>query len=99
MTARSHIDDVLVHWDGLSWVPDDPSAIIPGCRCNACGKTYCVDLVVPDELWERIKPDGKPVGAGLLCPSCIGTRIERDSRGYAAYHLARSRGDHGTPTE
>lgn len=46
------------------------------CKCQDCGKLYKVDVIVPDALWERIKPAGKPVGAGLLCGSCIITRIE-----------------------
>lgn len=46
------------------------------CTCQGCFKPYRVDLLVPDEVWERIKPEGKPVGAGLLCPECIGRRVE-----------------------
>jgi len=34
-------------------------------------------------VWEQIKPPGKPIGGGLLCPSCIGTRL--DSTEYAAF--------------
>lgn len=37
---------------------------------------YRVDLIVPDDVWERIKPPGKPEGAGLLCGSCIMEKIE-----------------------
>lgn len=33
--------------------------------------------IVRDELWERIKPEGKPWGSGLLCAKCIGERIEQ----------------------
>lgn len=46
------------------------------CICQGCHRPYYVDLMVPDDLWERIKPEGKPPGGGLLCPSCIGWRIE-----------------------
>jgi len=49
------------------------------CTCQGCGKQYKVDLVIPDELWEQIKPNGKPVGAGLLCGACIMNRIEKIS--------------------
>ena len=46
------------------------------CKCQGCGKQYKVDIVVPDELWEKIKPKGKPEGGGMLCGSCIMDRIE-----------------------
>lgn len=26
------------------------------CTCQDCGNQYKVDLVIPDELWEKIKP-------------------------------------------
>jgi predicted RNA-binding Zn-ribbon protein involved in translation (DUF1610 family) len=47
-----------------------------GCKCQACSKFYKVDLLIPDELWEKIKPEGKKTGAGLLCGSCIMKKIE-----------------------
>lgn len=47
-----------------------------GCKCGACGRQYKVDIIVPDEMWERIKPWGKPKGAGLLCGPCIMEHIE-----------------------
>lgn len=46
------------------------------CKCQACGVQYKVDLVVPDQVWERIKPSGKAKDAGLLCGRCIMDRIE-----------------------
>ena len=60
------------------------------CRCQKYGKKYKVDLNVPDELWEKIKPEGKPEGAGLLCGSCIMERIESISD-YSAWDLVRVR--------
>ena len=47
-----------------------------GCTCQECGRSYTTDILTSDELWERIKPVNKPKGAGLLCPSCIGHKIE-----------------------
>ena len=47
-----------------------------GCLCQQCNKIYAIDLMVDDNLWEKIKPKDKPVGAGLLCPSCIIKNIE-----------------------
>jgi len=42
-----------------------------GCICQGCGERYRDDLIVDDALWERIKPEGKAEGAGLLCGKCI----------------------------
>ena len=41
------------------------------CKCQGCGEPYDLDVSVPDDLWNRIRPRGKPPGAGLLCPQCI----------------------------
>jgi hypothetical protein len=43
------------------------------CLCHDCGKAYEFDMLVPDDVWEQIKP-GKPEGSGLLCPTCIGNQ-------------------------
>ena len=56
------------------------------CTCQGCGEKYRVDLLVPDELWSRIRPDGKTGGAGLLCGRCIMDRIEQIGR-YDAWKL------------
>ena len=32
------------------------------------------DMVIKNELWEQINPTNHK-GAGLLCPSCIGKRL------------------------
>lgn len=49
------------------------------CVCQNCGKQFKVDLIVPDELWDKIKPEEKLKGGGLLCGSCIMDRIEKVS--------------------
>lgn len=46
------------------------------CTCQQCGEKYKVDFMVPDELWEKIKPSGKGNGAGMLCGKCICHNIE-----------------------
>ena len=46
------------------------------CICQQCKKNYRVDLIVPDNVWEKIKPEGKAKGAGLLCGSCMLNKIE-----------------------
>jgi hypothetical protein len=55
-------------------------------KCQGCGKAYKVDVMIPNDIWERIKPGGKPVGAGLLCGLCIMERMER-TLDYSAYKL------------
>jgi hypothetical protein len=60
------------------------------CVCQGCGTNYTVDFVVPDDLWEEIKPENKQIGAGLLCGSCIAGRIE-DSKPKCHYFLDRNR--------
>lgn len=57
-----------------------------GCTCQGCFKIYTVDLIVPNEIWENIKPRGKPRGSGLLCPKCIGKRIEKIN-GFSTFEL------------
>ena len=46
------------------------------CKCQDCGNDYFVDLMLPNELWEKIKPEGKEEGAGLLCGACIMKRLD-----------------------
>ncbi len=48
-----------------------------GCTCHACGARYRVDLMVPAETWEAIRPARSTPGGGLLCGSCIAERLER----------------------
>jgi hypothetical protein len=45
----------------------------PGCRCVRCDRLYKVDILVPDALWERIKPEE----GNLLCGCCIMVKLER----------------------
>lgn len=56
------------------------------CLCQSCGDKYKVDIVIPDELWEKINPEGKAEGAGLLCGVCIFKRIENLDK-YDAFNL------------
>lgn len=56
------------------------------CTCHHCGSEFSMDLVAPDDLWEKIKPEGKPEGAGLLCPTCIVKRVEALHK-HSAYQL------------
>lgn len=47
-----------------------------GCQCQLCARHFKVDILIPDHLWEMIKPAGKAEGAGLLCGICIIRRLE-----------------------
>lgn len=47
------------------------------CKCQECGKQYKVDLLIPYELWEKIRPISKTKKQlVLLCGSCIMSKIE-----------------------
>jgi hypothetical protein len=48
-----------------------------GEQCDFCGQRYLAVYSVPDEVWQRIKMPAKPVGAGLLCPTCADFRARR----------------------
>ncbi len=56
------------------------------CKCQECERQYKVDIIVPDELWKQIKPDGKLSGGGMLCGSCIMDRIE-EQNSYGVWEL------------
>lgn len=53
-----------------------------GVTCQKCGNRYRVDLMVPDALWNHIKPEGKENGAGLLCGHCIISAMEAQGYGH-----------------
>jgi hypothetical protein len=44
------------------------------CICQSCKTEYQVDFHLKDDLWAKITPSSVDE-AGLLCPSCIGKRI------------------------
>lgn len=91
MTARSYRDIDPIEYDGTRWVYSDTKEPISnsGCKCQSCGNLFKLDLIVPDNLWEKIKPAGKPRGAGLLCGSCIIKKIE----GVLGYSVFQLKGD------
>jgi hypothetical protein len=47
------------------------------CTCQRCGKKYGIDLDVPDDIWDEIRPKGKSKGSGLLCGHCILYELEK----------------------
>ena len=60
------------------------------CICQKCGRKYKVDILIDDNLWEKIKPKGKPKGAGLLCGVCIFEGIEKLNK-YDMYRLDKKK--------
>lgn len=58
-----------------------PPLPCPHGACYDCGRRYgneygFPDLVVPNDVWERISPRGHE--GGLLCPSCIVKRCHHE---------------------
>ena len=56
------------------------------CTCQKCKKQYKVDVIIPDGLWEKIKPIGSSNGGGAICGSCIMESIESFDR-YGMFEL------------
>lgn len=44
-----------------------------GCTCHDCHQRYRVDVILPDELWQRI---GIVAPGALLCGPCVLARVE-----------------------
>jgi len=61
---------------GREAAPSPPASGENGCKCQGCGAFYRVDIQVPNDIWERIKPTGKSEGGGLLCGRCIVAKVE-----------------------
>lgn len=45
--------------------------------CYDCKRAYVTfpDMMIPDDLWERINPS-EHKGGGVLCPTCIARRLD-----------------------
>jgi len=47
--------------------------------CYDCGLEYggdsWIEAVIPDRVWNDIRPDGCGEGCGILCISCIAKRL------------------------
>lgn len=57
------------------------------CKCQCCKTLYSTDFNVPDDLWSQISPSSKN-GKGLMCPRCIGEKIELVTD-YTAFKLVK----------
>jgi hypothetical protein len=49
-------------------------------KCADCGMLYggygWIEAIIPDKIWDRIRPEGKDKGCGILCVGCISKRLE-----------------------
>lgn len=47
--------------------------------CYDCGLEYgkssWIEAIIPDKIWDYIRPDGCGQGCGILCISCISRRL------------------------
>ena len=66
-------------------------------KCYDCARPYgdehgFPDLIVPDDVWDRISPTSS--SQGLLCPSCICKRLfDEDIKCHVAFHSGPAMGD------
>lgn len=53
----------------------------PEAACFDCGIPYgeetWVEAIIPDKIWNDIRPDGSAENCGLLCISCMTGRLTR----------------------
>lgn len=54
-------------------------------ECECCGRSYGLDILIPDELWQQIQVEGQ-IENKSLCATCIMSRIE-ELASYDAYRL------------
>lgn len=49
--------------------------------CYDCGLEYggigWIEAIIPDKVWDMIRPKGYHKGCGLLCINCISRRLAR----------------------
>jgi len=93
MAVTSQIDGMPIAFDGMAWRYVETGCLVEkfsedGTLCQGCGRIYVMDLIVPDDLWESVKPPQKPKGAGLLCPQCIVSRLEQQL-GFCTFALEK----------
>lgn len=97
-TCGGFYNESCTHWPMCKPAPnphatppqpvEPPAGAEQGCRCQSCGRLFCIDLYVPDEVWRQITP--KSGEGGLLCGSCIMQRMEsraKEADAFGAYNL------------
>jgi hypothetical protein len=49
-------------------------------KCNDCGEVYggssWIQAMIPDDIWNKIRPLGCAIGCGILCISCMSYRLK-----------------------
>lgn len=49
--------------------------------CYDCGLEYggigWIEAIIPDKVWDMIRPEGAGEGCGILCINCISRRLAR----------------------
>lgn len=84
MTARSHSNGDPIEHDGKKWVYSDTKRPVDPVGCYDCGLGYVdpawIEAIIPDKVWNAIRPDGCGEGCGILCITCISRRLEK--KGY-----------------
>lgn len=49
--------------------------------CYDCGLQYggigWIEAIIPDKVWDMIRPEGYNEGCGILCINCISRRLAR----------------------
>lgn len=49
------------------------------CHCYDCGLLYgnehWIEAIIPDKVWNKIKPEECAKDCGILCISCIARRL------------------------
>ena len=49
--------------------------------CYDCGLEYgglgWIEAIIPDKVWDMIRPEGSGKGCGILCINCISRRLAR----------------------
>ena len=49
--------------------------------CYDCGLQYgsigWIEAIIPDKVWDMIRPEGSGKGCGILCINCISRRLAR----------------------
>lgn len=48
-------------------------------KCADCDMPYgedgWIEAIIPDKIWNKIRPEGSEEGCGILCISCISNRL------------------------
>ena len=58
-----------------------PDHDLPPVACADCGLAYggdgWVEAIIPDRVWDKIRPEGTYPASGILCITCMAARLKR----------------------